>query len=428
MDKNWKKGIALMLGAVTALTFGTVNASDKISYKSMQRYDDWTGAYVDSIRPHVLSLQKRICDANGITITTEPINSKKDYQSKVHPVYFKVTSTHFGFSTGCGYLAISRGKFGESYPLTNLYNYATAEDTLAHEITHSIHNHSYKKNDKEDSEEYEADLGAIEMSQKFPEGGYGGFYTAFVPTTEGSEPTDGRMRFKKDIEARIQDKLIFDENSWEWTFNGAKNGKLKVEFYGEGFPTLWGDGWQVAYKYYFLGQVIYCMEKGAFYPENLAVVPSESLRNDIPSYMLEDNNSVFICRSPKLIGGYKVLAVFPNIDCRSISMPARIIKEDMSLGEKTTFYPYGTAMHDAKFYDNLLKNYISENASKGYVTWDEVCDHHSGGSDEQKRPMNIAVLQAHIKEHEEIEINTMQTSQSMLYVAAAMAREYKLQH
>ena len=241
--------------------------------------------------PIVQKLQKRICDINGIEITSQKYRNSDDYKTKIHPAVV-VDNCFNSLSEGAGYIYIGDGSIkdyaGSSMIFSDQYPYMGLEKDIAHEIGHNLAGHNMRDNGLQD--ELEAEKLSIKLTDRLPEGGWGLYLVA----------------------------LFFDENRPEQnqevmnSFEKATKRFIKVEapahvqyksssgkFYRlDAYPTDYVD----AADAYFGGQIAYCIAKGALTPGSLQVVDNH-LKDEIKF----NSGCLLICRSSKLPNGYRVL-------------------------------------------------------------------------------------------------------------------------
>lgn len=133
--------------------------------------------------PIVQGIQKRICDKNGIEVTTALFQNTYDFETKVHPV--QVIDNYFNATdVGAGYIYVGiehlRSRVGvtisdrEVAKFSNQYDYIICERTIAHELSHSIGGHSTSSKFNNTKEEL-AEKGTVKLMYNLPEGGWGAY-------------------------------------------------------------------------------------------------------------------------------------------------------------------------------------------------------------------------------------------------------------
>ena len=126
--------------------------------------------------PIVQRIQKRICDKNGVEITTALFQNTYDFETKVHPV--QVIDNYYNASAmGAGYIyyGVDTLRYEGAIRFSNQYEYIICEHTLAHELAHAIGGHttSYKK--FHDNQEELAEKASVKLMDNLPEGGWGAY-------------------------------------------------------------------------------------------------------------------------------------------------------------------------------------------------------------------------------------------------------------
>ena len=244
-----------------------------------------------ALEPVLNVIEKRICDTNGLTVTSQQFQSDHDFETKLHPV--QMVDYIGSFATGAGYIYVGVENVTKVYKAQNFrnqYDYLCMEKMLAHEITHNIEGHTLHQSS--DNTELKAEKGAVRLTDALPEGGWGVYLVGLNRKLNRPEQNEQVMAsFEKDSFGRIK-----IHRSDLLSYKGA-NGKL--------YPVVVEDDngtWKEhPANAYFGGQVAYCIAKGAFRPENIQI--AENNLRDIKF----QGDYLLVCRSPKLPNGYRVL-------------------------------------------------------------------------------------------------------------------------
>lgn len=271
------------------------------------------------LKPQILSLQKRVMDYNHLEMTDKPFTSQKDYKTKVHPVVLTDNPTG-GLSIGAGriYLGMDYiyGSGMQDGRIVNHYDAAVMEQVLAHEITHATNGTSlrrlglfiiFRQGHEARKEELNAEIGSAKLLEQLPEGGWGTFLLGVYrngPANSRYEHASNRVvkNFERDSKGRVK----FNHFSPDAYGNEASIQYISAD--STEYPIIGGTSpYEHTQKsdatYYLGGQIAECIAKGAFQPENLAIMR----RYELPDCKF-DSDCVLVCKSDKLPNGYRVLA------------------------------------------------------------------------------------------------------------------------
>lgn len=236
-------------------------------------------------------LQKRICDANGIEITTEKFTSDRDFKTKVHPIEVIDNYNKGGYAVGAGYIYVGVGNFRMSPKNTYLDNMATSI-VVAHELTHAIKGHSQPTFLWEvHTHEKSAEKGSIELTDKLPEGGWGMYLVDRV--NHGNAYPKSNKAIMRSLEEKTEGKITIQKP--ETVIYNASNGKS--------YSLIAGSETKDTEDAYFGGQIAYCIAKGTLTLNNIQVMENH-LRDEINF----DADYLLVCKSDKLPNGYRILA------------------------------------------------------------------------------------------------------------------------
>ena len=242
------------------------------------------------IAPILNEIEKRICSANGLTITTQRFQDDYDFETKLHPV--QMVDANNAYAPGAGYIQVGVQNIIEckAQNFKNQYDYICMEKLLSHEITHNIEGHTLHRQSS-DNAELKAEKGSVRLTDALPEGGWGVYLVALNRESNRPEQNEQVMAsFEKEAKQRIKierpDKVYY---------RGSEGKDYLIMSEGYYLNTPCED------NAYFGGQVAYCIAKGAFRPENIQIAP-----NNLQDIKFE-GDYLLVCRSPKLPNGYRVL-------------------------------------------------------------------------------------------------------------------------
>lgn len=127
------------------------------------------------LTPIVQKIQKRLCDKNGIAVTSALFQNERDYKTKIHPIQV-VDNCDKAIATCAGYTYIGKEHLGGIgvTGFSNQYDYILCEKIIAHEIGHSIGGHGLSKKFDNTAEPL-AEKKSVELLDKLPEGGWGAY-------------------------------------------------------------------------------------------------------------------------------------------------------------------------------------------------------------------------------------------------------------
>lgn len=248
-------------------------------------------AEAQRVKPILERLQKRLCDANGIEITTEKFSHVKDYKTKVHPIRM-VDNLNNAYAMGAGYVYV-----GTEYVIDHTskyfrpYDYMLCEKMLAHEFSHATQGHSldYAHHYKS---ELRAEKGSIELMDKLPEGGWGSYLAALDHNLNRPKQNE---RMMKDFEEACGDKITISRGQAP-TMVQYHSGNVR-------YPLKERDSsYHHDSNVYFGGQIAYCIAKEAYSLKNISLI--ENKWKDSLNF---NGNYLLVCWSDKLPNNYRIL-------------------------------------------------------------------------------------------------------------------------
>ena len=242
--------------------------------------------------PIVQRLQKRICDLNGIEITTDTFQNPDDFKTKVHPVRV-VDDYSNACSVGAGYTYIGVDYLRNERVLgfSNQYSYIFCEHTIAHEIGHAIGGHAMLSQREHKNMEELAEKYSFKTLCALPEGGWGAYLVSIYNDTNRPKTN---IEITKSMITKAEGKISIPDYST--TVYHAKNG---------GKYELCPDSGRTADNTYFGGQMAECIALGALTIDSLAVIP---VPKDLKENLNFKGDYLLVCQSPKLSNGYRILA------------------------------------------------------------------------------------------------------------------------
>ena len=263
------------------------------------------------LTPIFHSLQKRICDANGIEIVNEPFQNSKDYKTKIHPIKV-IDDYNNGVSLGAGYIYMGVplvARYCKSSYLNSPYDHIAIEKAIAHELTHETEGHERihigfrwesKRKFKVKSEE-KAEWGSIRLTDTLPEGGWGVYFVAVARKMNYYEINRKIIKsFKEKTHGLFQYDTDWPERTYQASYNpknSNKSGMLWIDFSN---TPLGRD-----VNAYYAGQIAYCLAKDALTMDNIDI-----MENHLQQTLKFSPNEKYllICRSANLPNGYRILA------------------------------------------------------------------------------------------------------------------------
>lgn len=269
-----------------------------IEEKLPQR-NDAKSELAQSFTPIIQDLQKRICDANGIEITTMPFQNDDDYLTKVHPMevvddYYNATAMGAGYSF-MGVPSITQDAFAARYTkFSSFVDYVTVEKDIAHEMAHNLKGHTLKGMSLY-IKELEAEKGAFAYMNNLPEGGWGSYYVACSRFM--NRPEQNMEVFKETLK-QTKDCVTIDADS-----------AYNVAIYYTDVAGMEHELTNAASPFFT------DRDEGIFYGGQLAeTVAKKALTLD--SIQLRENTfsklklygNMLVCASPNLPNGYRVLS------------------------------------------------------------------------------------------------------------------------
>ena len=300
-----------ILGAVCALACATnfafvqpasaeiMNAQEQENWARHLEQDEFNGrrpeTYSEEAKqatPIVQGIQKRICDKNGVEVTTALFQNTYDFETKVHPVQV-IDNYHNASAMGAGYIyfGVEHLRSKGVAKFSNQYDYIICEHTLAHELGHAIDGHttSYKK--FHNNQEELAEKASAKLMYNLPEGGWGAYLVGVY-----------RDLNRPEINKQVKDSFVKESGgkitmpSYSTTVYHAKKG---------GQYNLCIENGKSMDNAYFGGQMADCIAHKALTVESLDVIP-------VPTELKESikfkGDYIIICRSSKFPNGYRILA------------------------------------------------------------------------------------------------------------------------
>ena len=247
--------------------------------------------------PIIQRIQKRICDANGIEITTQKYRNDDDYRTKIHPAI--AVKSDYSCSVGAGYIYIADANVNNSTAgkttVSDQYDYIGLEKVISHEIAHNILGHGIKKTSEYDGE-LQAEEKMVDLLDPLPEGGWGAFLAGVLRNSSYCEQQEEIVKsFEKATKGKIAINLFCDI---KYKSSSGKSYPLEAtftEFYAKKENSF---TCRDINDDYFGGQIAYCIAKGALTPGSLQVVDNH-LKDEIKF----NSGCLLICRSSKLPNG-----------------------------------------------------------------------------------------------------------------------------
>ena len=243
-----------------------------------------------TVVPNIAIIQRRICDVNGIELTSQEFSSREDYKRKVHPIivvggdYFDATNIGFG------YIYYGEHHISEANNFRNQYDYMAFEKTIAHETTHSIEGHTHSKaTSKEEYAEPKAEFGSVKLTANLPEGGWGIYSVAL---RDNNCYPEYAKRVLKSFEKECSGKVTINNSGSLVTYNAANNHWYNIVAVNRHSHD----------NAYFGCQVANCIAKGAFSLNNIQIMDN-FLKQDIKF----SGDYLLVCKDSRLPNGYRVL-------------------------------------------------------------------------------------------------------------------------
>lgn len=246
--------------------------------------------------PIVQGIQRRLCDKNGIEVTTDLFQNTYDFETKVHPI--QVIDDYYNASAmGAGYIYVGIEYLRSIKEVTKFYNqydYISCEQVLAHELSHAIGGHTTTSKINKTKKEELAEKGAVKLMNNLPEGGWGAYLIGVYNDLNRPE-----------INEQVKDSFVKESGgkitmpSFSTTVYHSKKGgqyelRLEVAARGRNMDSA-----------YFGGQMADCIAHNALTVESLDVIP-------VPAELKESikfkGDYILVCRSSKFPSGYRILA------------------------------------------------------------------------------------------------------------------------
>lgn len=288
--------------ATPAQAFGTPSVAQQEAWarESIKKtyYTDWPSSNSDfakTVTPIIHSLQRRVCDANGIEITTQPYKNSDDYQNKIHPMIIAEDSSK-GLAVGAGYIFI-----GENSPYlnglskNNQYSYLEIEFTIAHEIAHNTKG-CFRTMFQHGTNEKQADEDAIKYLENLPEGGWGIFLLHRKGYDASSVYGKNTLSFARSFEKETNGKITIDSGVGSVDYHKGN------DWYRLTTVTRDLSRAEDANAYYG-GQMAYCIAKKALTVDNIDIIP-----NNLKDTLKFQGDYLLVCRSNRFPNGYRILA------------------------------------------------------------------------------------------------------------------------
>lgn len=309
---NTKKIMGAVCAAVCVANFSIMTPAQAFGTPSAAQQEAWARDGIQKVfhtssptgdsdeaqemAPIIRSLQKRVCDVNGIEITEQPYQHENDYKTKIHPINI-VDDYNDGHSVGAGYIFIGTGSSSvrDIVNSQNPYTYLRAESLIAHEISHNRYGEFYSVF-RHSSTEKQADEDSLKLLESLPEGGLGGY-----------------LLFRKwnNDTSSVYWKAA---NSIRKSFEKATDGKISIESDGRVVKYQKGNDWYMLTTVtrnlnqaedanaYYGGQMAYCIAKKALTVDNLDIIP-----NNLRDTLNFQGDYLLVCRSDKFASGYHIL-------------------------------------------------------------------------------------------------------------------------
>jgi len=241
------------------------------------------------LTPIIQGLQKRLCDRNGIEITTTPFQNTYDFETKIHPMQV-IDNYHTCYSVGAGYIYFNARYLSNQLvgSLSDQYAYILAERAIAHEMGHALGGHTTSKK-FHNTAEILAEKKSVELMDKLPEGGWGAY---LVSVNIHCNRPDENFKVVKSFVDACDGRITMP--TFTTTVYHDKGG---------GQNNLCLDNYSSNENAYFGGQMAYCIAHRALSVEGIEVV-----ENFLKDEIKFKGDYLLICRSSSLPNGYRVLA------------------------------------------------------------------------------------------------------------------------
>lgn len=239
----------------------------------------------------VQRLQKRICELNGIEITTDVFQDAHDYKTKVHPMRV-VDDYDNACSVGAGYTYMGADYLRNEQVMSfsNQYAHIFCEHTIAHEIGHAIGGHSMLSRRESKNVEEIAEKYSFKTLCALPEGGWGAYLVSIYRDTNRPKTN---IEITKSFVKETGGKISVPDYS-NTVYHAKKGGKY----------NLCPESGRTAVNTYFGGQMAECIARGALTVNNLAIIP---VPQDLKDNLKFKESYLIVCQSPKLPNGYRIL-------------------------------------------------------------------------------------------------------------------------
>ena len=267
--------------------------------------------------PIVRSLQKRLCDANGMEIVEEKLQHTYDFKTKVHPIMM-IDGYNNAMSMGAGYVYVGTDYLDNHLysKYKNCYDYMYTEHTIAHELTHARKGHSVTSLLASLGNQFEktAELGSIDMMEPLPEGGWGSY---LVSMNHKLNRPKKNWQVMHSFEKKCDNKIRVEEPTK--VIYKAKDGK----------DYSMANEVQNDISAYFGGQMAYCLSKGALKLDNIQLMDNH-LKDDIHF----EGSMLLVCKDSSLPNGYRVLYGVTGLTREQAERELRASKKVVTNGEK----------------------------------------------------------------------------------------------
>lgn len=298
--------------ADAAFGFGNVMPSAKSQEKHAQNLiakETWSTLPTDTTRkllPTARMLQKRICDANGIEITTAMFSETDDYKTKTHPIEV-IDDLNNACAMGAGRLFIGAPYMRNKDHMVpgkakyDKFQYLTCAKTIAHELAHNRGGHASWRSslmtnwlgrNSEYKHELEAERGALKLLNNLPEGGWGAYCLGVVNHANRPEQN---AKVIKGLDKEVGESF---------TLTGTKVNPIYNSTSGRSYEIVnnpGGVGTRDAQAVYLGGQLAECAARGALRLDNIRLAPN-TLRE-----VGFSGTGLIVCQSRALPNGQRVL-------------------------------------------------------------------------------------------------------------------------
>ena len=248
--------------------------------------------------PIVHRLQKRICDANGIEVTTQQYQHASDHKHKVHPILVVDNGSNNAISYGAGYISVPANSTWIRHitkEQSNQYDAFDLEQTIAHELSHNIKG-EFGSLLAPGTTEKQAEFDSVKLLDPLPEGGWGVY---LISNRRGNGYLKIQEKVRKSFEKETKGKIEIKDNGATVIYHYGKKGG-----WGQLLTSLYTGREDVQDENaYFGGQLAYCIAKGG-----LTVDGIDIMENNLKQDLKFQGDYLLVCRSNKYPNGYRILA------------------------------------------------------------------------------------------------------------------------